>query len=239
MDTAELDLRRAIIAACRWMNESGLNQGTSGNISARHQDTMLISPSGVPYHQLEPEDVVAMPLAGEYGSYRAKGANIPSSEWRFHLDIMKAKPEVGAIVHTHSTYATTLAICGKEIPACHYMIAAAGGPSIRCAPYATYGTKELSEHALKGLEGRTCCLLANHGMIATGADLEKAKWLAVELETIARQYYLSLCIGGPLLLSEAEIEHVKERFKSYGPRPKTEPANQDVPKTKRKKKDKG
>jgi L-fuculose-phosphate aldolase len=220
MANAELDLRRAIIDACRWMNASGLNQGTSGNISARHGDAMLISPSGVPYDQLEPDDIVAMPLEGEYGSYQAKGNNIPSSEWRFHLDIMKARSDVGAIVHTHSTYATTLAIARKEIPACHYMIAAAGGPNIRCADYATYGTAELSTAALKALEGRTCCTLANHGMIATGPTLAKAQWLAVELETIAKQYYLSLCIGGPVILSDAEIEHVKERFKSYGPRPK-------------------
>jgi L-fuculose-phosphate aldolase len=220
MANAELDLRRAIIDACRWMNASGLNQGTSGNISARHGDAMLISPSGVPYDQLEPDDIVAMPLEGEYGSYQAKGNNIPSSEWRFHLDIMKARSDVGAIVHTHSTYATTLAIARKEIPACHYMIAAAGGPTIRCADYATYGTAELSTAALKALEGRTCCTLANHGMIATGPTLAKAQWLAVELETIAKQYYLSLCIGGPVILSDAEIEHVKERFKSYGPRPK-------------------
>ena len=225
MATEEKELRRAIVAACLWMNSSGLNQGTSGNISVRHGGTMLISPSGVPYDQLDHEDIVAMPLEGEYGSYQAKGSNIPSSEWRFHLDILRARPEIGAIVHTHSTYATVLAMCGKEIPPCHYMIAAAGGPSIRCAPYATYGTKELSEFALKALEGRTCCLLGNHGMIATGASLDKAKWLAVELETLARQYYLTLSIGGPLLLSEAEIAHVQERFKSYGPRPKDAPAN--------------
>lgn len=228
MDTNELELRRAIVEACLWMNSSGLNQGTSGNISARLGDTMLISPSGVPYEQMEPEDVVAMPLNGEYGSYQAQGANIPSSEWRFHLDIMLAKPEVGGIVHTHSTYATALAICRKEIPACHYMIAAAGGPTIRCADYATYGTKELSENVLVALEDRACCLLANHGMIATGADLGKAKWLAVELETIARQYCLSLMIGGPVILDDAEIAHVKERFKSYGPRPKSA-ANEDAP----------
>ncbi len=239
MKNGEHELRQAIVAACRWMNSSGLNQGTSGNISARHGSDMLISPSGVPYDELEPEDVVAMPLEGEYGSYQARGENIPSSEWRFHLDIMRARPDVGGIVHTHSTYATTLAIARKEIPACHYMIAAAGGPSIRCAPYATYGTKELSEHAVEALRDRACCLLANHGMIATGANLAKAQWLAVELETIARQYYLSLSIGGPALLSEAEIEHVKERFKSYGPRPKSGAANENAPggKGKRKKKD--
>ena len=216
MTTQELALRRSIVEACLWMNSSGLNQGTSGNISVRHDGTMLISPSGVPYEQLEPDDIVAMPLEGEYGSYQAKGNNIPSSEWRFHLDIMRARPDVGAIVHTHSLYATTLAICRKEIPACHYMIAASGGPNIRCAGYATYGTKELSILALEALKDRTCCLLANHGMIATGANVPKAMWLAVELETIAKQYYLSLAIGGPVLLPEAEIENVKERFKSYG-----------------------
>lgn len=145
----------------------------------------------------------------------------PSSEWRFHLDIMRARPEVGSVVHTHSTYATTLAICGREIPALHYMIAAAGGPNIRVAPYATYGTKELSDNALKALEGRTCCLLANHGMIATGPTLKRAMWLAVELETLARQYYHSLLIGGPQLLSDTEIAGVIEKFKSYGPRPET------------------
>jgi L-fuculose-phosphate aldolase len=236
MSKEELDKRRGIIAACLWMNSSGLNQGTSGNISVRHGGTMLISPSGVPYEQLEPDDIVAMPLDGEYGSYRASGANVPSSEWRFHLDIMRARPDVGAIVHTHSLYATTLGCCRKGIPAVHYMIAAAGGPTVRCSDYATYGTAELSTAALAALEGRTCCILANHGMIATGPDLAKARWLAVELETLARQYYLSLCIGGPVLLSDAEIAHVQERFKGYGPRPKAEPANEDAPKGKKKRK---
>jgi len=220
MDKAERALREEIVAQCRWMNAEGLNQGTSGNISARYKDRLLITPSGVPYDQLDSGDVAAMAFDGEYGAY--DGPLKPSSEWRFHFDITKARPDVGAIVHTHSTYATTLAICRKEIPACHYMIAAAGGPTIRCAAYATYGTKELSENALEALEDRTCCILANHGMIATGPTLAKAMWLAVELETIARQYYLSLCIGGPVNLSDAEIAHVMERFKSYGPRPKEE-----------------
>ena len=214
----ELARRRAVVEACRWMNASGLNQGTSGNISIRDGARMLITPSGLPYDQMNAEDLVPMPLEGDYGAY--EGELVPSSEWRFHLDILRAKPEVGAVVHTHSTYATTLAIAGREIPACHYMIAAAGGPSIRCAPYATYGTPELSLNALAALDGRACCLLANHGMIATGPTLEKAMWLAVELETIARQYYLSLAIGEPNLLSDAEIGHVIEKFKSYGPRPK-------------------
>jgi L-fuculose-phosphate aldolase len=212
----EYELRTGIVTACRHMNAIGLNQGTSGNISARFGDRMLMTPSGVPYHELAAEHLAAMPIDGEYGSW--EGPLAPSTEWRFHLDITRARPEVGAIVHAHSTFATALAIARKDIPACHYMIAAAGGPTIRCARYATYGTKQLSDNALKALDDRTCCLLANHGMIATGPNLDKAMWLAVELETIARQYVVSLSIGGPVLLSDAEIAKVKEGFKSYGPR---------------------
>jgi L-fuculose-phosphate aldolase len=212
----ELELRAGIVAACRHMNAIGLNQGTSGNISARFGDRMLITPSGVPYHELAAWDLAAMPIDGAYGSW--EGPLAPSTEWRFHLDITRARPEVGAIVHAHSTFATALAIARKEIPACHYMIAAAGGPTVRCARYATYGTKELSDAALQALEDRNACLLANHGMIATGPNLDKAMWLAVELETIARQYVVSLSIGGPVLLPDAEIARVKEGFKSYGPR---------------------
>jgi L-fuculose-phosphate aldolase len=238
MSKEEVQKRRDIVAACLWMNSSGLNQGTSGNISVRHGDTMLISPSGVPYEQLEPEDIVAMTLTGDYGSYLASGANVPSSEWRFHLDIMRARPDVGAIVHTHSLYATVMGCVRKDIPAVHYMIAAAGGPNIRCSAYATYGTAELSTAALAALEDRTCCILANHGMVATGPTLAKAQWLAVELETIAKQYYLTLCIGGPVILSDAEIAHVQERFKSYGPRPKTAPANENKGEAAKKKKKK-
>jgi L-fuculose-phosphate aldolase len=222
MDPRESELRRAIIAAAREMNAIGLNQGTSGNISARWQDRMLITPSAVPYDALEPEALASLPVEGDYGSYQ--GPLPPSTEWRFHLDITRARPEVGAIVHAHSTYATTLACCRKAIPACHYMIAASGGPTIRCSDYATYGTKELSVAALAALEDRTCCLLANHGMIATGPNLAKAMWLAVELETIARQYYLALAIGGPVILPDAEIAHVKERFKGYGLRDPEKPA---------------
>jgi len=218
MKKEELDLRNGIIAACRAMNSLGINQGTSGNISARYGDAMLITPTGVPYEMLKPQDIAAMTLKGEYGAW--SGPLQPSSEWRFHLDIMRSRPEIGSVVHTHSTYATTLAICGKAIPAIHYMVAASGGPSIRVAPYATYGTKELSELALKALEGRTCCLLRNHGVIATGANVKKALWLAVEVETIAKQYYLSLSIGDAQVLPDGEIAHVVEKFKNYGPRQK-------------------
>jgi L-fuculose-phosphate aldolase len=214
MKKDELKLRTEIIRQCRWMNASGLNQGTSGNISARYGDRMLITPSATPYDSMVPEMIASMPLEGDYGAW--DGPLKPSTEWRFHLDIMRARPDVGATVHTHSTYATVLAICGKPIPACHYMIAAFGGMDVRCAPYATFGTEALSKLALEALEGRTGCLLANHGMIATGANLAKAMWLAVELETIARQYYLSLSIGGPNLLGEEEIANTVKSFSSYG-----------------------
>jgi L-fuculose-phosphate aldolase len=212
-------LRREIIAQSRKMNELGLNQGTSGNISVRVPDGLLITPSGVPYDELAPEDIVPMRMDGSW-SHPLR----PSSEWRFHLDILKARPEVNAVVHAHPTYSTALAIRRQEIPAVHYMIAAAGGPSIRCAAYATYGTPELSGHVLKALEDRSACLLANHGLIATAPTLARAMWLAVEVETLAHQYIVTLQIGGPVCLPDDEIQRVVEKFKDYGPRPKAEAA---------------
>jgi L-fuculose-phosphate aldolase len=214
LDKDERKLREAIVEKARWMNACGLNQGTSGNISARYGDRMLITPSAIPYDAMEPEMIASMPIEGEYGGW--EGQLRPSTEWRFHLDITKARPDVGGIVHTHSTFATVLGIARKSIPACHYMIAAFGGNDIRCADYATYGTKALSENALKALEGRNGCLLANHGMIATGANLDKAMWLAVELETIAKQYYYSLAIGGPVVLPDSAIDETRKSFGSYG-----------------------
>ncbi len=225
MTREERQLREAIIAKCRWMNASGLNQGTSGNISARYKDVMLITPSAIPYDTMKPEMIAAMPLARAYGEWT--GPLQPSTEWRFHLDIMRARPDVGSVVHTHSTYATVLAIARRSIPACHYMIAAFGGTDIRCAGYARYGTKELSELALAALADRHGCLLANHGMIALGASLENAMWRAVELETIARQYCLSLALGNPVILSDAEIAETAKGFATYGlqaPQPKQEAA---------------
>ena len=214
MTGVERALRQAIIDKARWMNASGLNQGTSGNLSARYKDIMLITPSATPYDAMTPEMIAAMPLDVEYGAW--EGPLKPSTEWRFHLDIMKARSDVGAIVHTHSTFATVLSIARRDIPAVHYMIAAFGGSTIRCADYARYGTKELSERALKALEGRNGCILANHGMIALGANLDKAMWLAVELETISRQYYLSLALGAPHVLTDAQIEETAKGFSTYG-----------------------
>ena len=214
MKTEERKLREAIIAKARGMNASGLNHGTAGNISVRHGGQMLITPSATPYEDLTPAMIAAMPLEGDYGAW--SGPLKPSVEWRFHLDILRSRPDVNSIVHAHSPYATVLAIARKIIPACHYMIAAFGGTDIRCSGYATYGTKELSEHAIAALRNRNGCLLANHGMIAVGASLDKAMWLAIELEQIAKQYYMSLLIGGPVLLTEAEIAETAKGFATYG-----------------------
>lgn len=215
MKKTERKLRRAIIDTCLRMNREGINQGTAGNVSARWGDGLLITPSGLPYEQLTVDDIVYLDRAGRHDA-----TQLPSSEWRFHRDIVRGREDVGAIVHTHSLYASVLAIRGMEIPAVHYMIAAAGGPTIRCAPYATFGTAELSEHALRALDERKACLLANHGVIATGPTLDKALWLAGEVETLARQYVLSLQIGGPNILPDDEIARVVEKFKTYGVRPK-------------------
>ncbi len=215
---SEQQARHSIVEACRRMNALGINQGTSGNISLRHGDEMLISPSATPYDEMRAEEVAAMPIEGEYGADKVpwRGPLKPSTEWRFHRDILRTRPEVGAVVHSHPTFCTTLAVARRGIPACHYMIAAFGGTDVRCAPYATFGTKELSEHALRALEGRSACLLANHGMIVCGATLKRAMWLTVELETIARQYYHSLLIGGPVLLSDQDIADTAAKFESYG-----------------------
>ncbi|RWB73430.1 MAG: L-fuculose-phosphate aldolase [Mesorhizobium sp.] len=211
MTVSDRDVRQAIIDACIQMNALGINQGTSGNISCRHGEGMLISPTSTPYDTLVPEDIVFMGWDGE-----VDGRLPPSSEWRFHLDIMKARPEVNAVVHAHPTYCTTIAIMGRKIPAIHYMVAVAGGSDIRCAPYATFGTAELSAHAVEALRGRKACLLAQHGMIAVGSSLAQAMWLAVEVETLARQYHGALQIGEPPILSDEEIENVIKRMASYG-----------------------
>ncbi|MDW5312568.1 class II aldolase/adducin family protein [Rhizobium sp. PL01] len=207
-------VRQSIIDHCRKMNALGINQGTSGNISARYEDRMLITPSAAPYDEMTPDMIASLPLEGEYGTW--DGPRRPSTEWRFHLDIMRSRPEVQAVIHTHAIYSTILAIAHKPIPACHYMIAAFGGDDVKVCDYARYGTKELSDNILKAMEGRTACLMANHGMLVTGASLEKAMWAAVELETIAKQYYHALLIGGAVVLSSEEITGVRKGFASYG-----------------------
>ena len=205
--------RRAIIETCLEMNARGINQGTAGNISVRWRDGLLITPSGLPYESTKPADIVFLPLDPQAGP---RGRRKPSSEWRFHRDILAARPDVGAVIHSHSTYATAFAIARKAIPAHHYMIAAAGGPTIRCARYARVATQQLSDNALKALQDRHACLLANHGVIATGATLEKAFRLACEVETLAQQSILARLVGTPKVLSDAEIESHLEIFKRYG-----------------------
>lgn len=209
---AKAALRQQIIDACLAMNRLGINQGTSGNVSVRHPDGLLITPTSIPYERLTPDDIVLLRVDGT-----SEGHHRPSSEWRFHRDIMTAKPDVGAIVHAHPTYCTALAIMGREIPAIHYMVAVAGGDTIPCAPYATFGTPELSEHAVEALHDRHACLLAHHGMIATGGTLERALWLAVEVEALARQYHACLQIGTPPILPPNEIVRVLTKMSGYGP----------------------
>lgn len=207
----EAALREAIVATCQQFGPSGLSEGSSGNIGVRLADGFLVTPSGVDYAALRPGDIVHMGMDG-----RCDHALVPSSEWRFHRDILAARPEVGAVVHAHPTHCVALAVRRVGIPAFHYMVAVAGGNDIRCAPYATYGTEALSANALDALRGRRACLLANHGMIATGASLAQAFALAREVEGLARQYILALTLGGPVLLDDAEMDRVLEKFKSYG-----------------------
>lgn len=194
----------------------GLNRGTSGNVSLRvnneaGQSGILITPSGLPVDKLSPDDMVWMDFSGQ-----PTGIRQPSSEWRFHLDILKNKPEVNAVVHTHSMFASTLSTFRRDIPAFHYMIALAGGDSIRCAPYALFGSQQLSDNAILALQDRKACLLANHGMIAVGETLEKALSITVEVETLCEQYLHALQVGEPHILTEQEMLEVQENFKGYG-----------------------
>lgn len=210
-EPSEHEKRLSIIEHCRKMNSSGLNQGTSGNISIRHGEGMLISPASRPYDTMEPEDIVYVAFGGS-----ATGRWNPSSEWRFHHDILVARPDMQAVVHAHPNYCTVLAIHGREIPAIHYMLAVFGGPNIRVAPYAIYGSQDLSDYAVEALKDRTACLLAHHGMIAVGTSMEQAFWMANELETLARQYHGALQIGQPPLLSDQQIQDVIDKIAGYG-----------------------
>ena len=206
------ELRAAVIAACRALVQRGLAHGTSGNVSVRRDARrFFVSPTGIPYDALEPDDIPLMDLGGRWFGRRR-----PSSEWRFHRDVFASRDEVAAIVHTHSPKATSLACTGRGIPAFHYMVAAAGGPDIRCAPYYTFGTQELSDAAVAALQDRKACLLANHGVIAVGADLTAAVALAGEVENLAAQYCTVLALGQVRILDEIEMRRVVEKFRTYG-----------------------
>jgi L-fuculose-phosphate aldolase len=208
-----MDARRSICDAMVTLVETGLNRGASGNISVREGDRMLITPSGVPPHEIAPEMIASMPLSGD-GAF--DGPLKPSVEWRFHRDILRARPEMGAVVHAHAPWCTALACARRPIPAVHYMIAAFGGADIRLADYATYGTPQLSENILRAMEGRSGCLMANHGMVVAGDTLARAMWLAQEIEALAHQHYHTLLLGGAAILSDAQIAETARGFATYG-----------------------
>lgn len=214
-------LREEMVSICRRMNSNGINQGTAGNLSARSRSGFLITPSGMPYDIMGPDDIVEMDFDGTYVGHR------PSSEWRFHRDILKARDDISVVLHCHSVYATTLACHHKTIPSFHYMTGVAGGPTIRCAAYATFGTQALSDNALVALKDRLACLLGQHGQISLGTNLEHALWLAIEVETLSRMYVQALTLGEPPVLPDEEMARVIEQMRrmSYGLAPDAEGTN--------------
>ncbi|GGF08374.1 fuculose phosphate aldolase [Aliidongia dinghuensis] len=209
-----LELRQALIAHARKLTASGLTKNTSGNLSHRVSGGFLVTPSGMDYDGLEPGDIVFVDFAG-----RATGRRLPSSEWHFHREILARREDISVVLHAHSPFATSLACLREGIPAFHYMVAVAGGADIRCALYATFGTEELSRHAVAALEGRKACLLANHGQISLGTDFASAHKLAVEVETLAEMYWRARQIGTPIILDAAEMAVVLEKFRTYGRQP--------------------
>lgn len=221
---AEPLLREQMVALARRMNASGINQGTSGNLSVRIPGGMLVTPSSLPYEQMEPQDLLALDLqgrplaAGADGDHPLRSQRRPSSEWRLHADILASRPEIEAVVHCHSIHATALACHGRGLPPFHYMTAVAGGDDIRCAPYATFGTGELSALAVGALEGRLACLLAHHGQVALGGSLDQALRIAIEVETLARIYLQACQLGEPPLLSADQMAAVHHQFRTllYG-----------------------
>ncbi|MDX7989326.1 L-fuculose-phosphate aldolase [Xenorhabdus sp. 12] len=205
-------IAQEIIDTCLKMNALGLNQGTSGNISARYQDGFLITPSGVPYDKLTSGQIVHVSDKGEYDA-----GKVPSSEWHFHLSCYQARPELNAVVHNHAVNATAVSILNHAIPAIHYMIAVTGTDHVPCIPYATFGTSELADSVKTGIKHSKALLMQHHGMIAMEANLEKALWLANEIEILAQLYLKVLPVMEKVpVLSQTEMQRVLEKFKSYG-----------------------
>jgi L-fuculose-phosphate aldolase len=213
MNPTETQLRQQMLAVAQQMVVQGLNKGTAGNVGCRCGANFLVTPSGCPVEHMTANQMVLMGFDGE-----PRTAGKPSSEWHFHRDILAQRPEVNAVVHCHSPFATTLACLRRDIPPFHYMIALAGGDTVRCATYALFGTEALSEAALLALTDRKACLLANHGMIALGRDLDEALAMAVEVESLCENYWRALQVGEPTLLTNAEMHAVFNRFKDYGRR---------------------
>ncbi len=209
--TNRATLSQQVIDTCLAMNAQGINQGSAGNVSVRFEDGFLITPSGLPYERLQSADIVFVGLDGQ----PEQGLK-PSSEWRMHRDIYAGRPEAGAVLHAHSTFATAISCLRMGIPAFHYMIAVAGGHDIRCADYALFGTQELSDNMLHALDQRRACLLGTHGMICFHDSLEKVLWLGIEIEALARQYWHARQLGEPVILDEKQMAEVLERFQTYG-----------------------
>lgn len=207
-------LSRNVIESCLAMNAQGINQGSAGNISVRYEEGFLITPSGIPYEQLKPRQIVFIDMGGN-----SRDPLAPSSEWRMHRDIYVNRPEAGAVLHAHSIFATALSCLRLDIPAFHYMVAVAGGSDIRCADYALFGTQTLSDNMLTALDSRRACLLGTHGMICYHDNLGKALGLGIEIETLAKQYWYARQAGDPVILDEAQMTEVLERFESYGKQP--------------------
>ncbi len=214
--------RRDMVETGRRMNASGINQGTAGNISIRNPTGFLITPTSLPYDQMQPEDLVQMSFDGSY-----EGRRRPSSEWRFHRDILANRHDIDVVLHCHSVYATTLAVHHRTIPSFHYMTGVAGGTTIRCAGYATFGTQALSDNALEALQDRLACLLGQHGQISLGKTLASALALGIEVETISRLYVQALALGEPPVLSDEEMARVIQQMKqmSYGQAPDLDGVN--------------
>jgi len=212
-ESNEALLRVALAETARQSARHGLNPGSSGNLSVRLDRGFLVTPSGLPNETLEPQQMVAVDLDGNW-----RGALRPSSEWRIHRDIYRARAEVSAVVHAHSPHAVSLACLRRDIPPFHYMVAAAGGRDIRCAEYATFGTQALSDKVLAALADRRACLMANHGLVAVGASLAAALALALEVEELCAQYWRAKLAGDPVLLDDGEMDRVIARFKTYGQR---------------------
>ena len=207
--------RENLLSLAQKLIETGLNKGTAGNASVRLKengsDGFLLTPSGMAVEDMRAASMVQMQFDGSY-----EQGKIPSSEWRLHRDILASRADINAVVHTHSMFATTLACLHKDIPPFHYMIAVVGGDTIRCAPYALFGSQALSDNALAALIDRKACLLANHGMIALGRGLDDALAVTVEVENLCEQYWRALQLGDPHILSETEMYEVFQQFKGYG-----------------------
>ena len=212
-DQDDSTLRAEMVETCRRMNSSGLNQGTAGNLSVRSGDGFLITPTSLPYDMMQPHDIVRMSFDGTF-----EGSRRPSSEWRFHRDILRARTDIDCVLHCHSVHATTLACHHKTIPSFHYMTAVAGGATIRCAAYATFGTQALSDNALVALKDRLACLLGQHGQISLGKTMAAALALAIEVETLSRLYIQAQAFGEPPILPDDEMARVIEQMRnmSYG-----------------------